>query len=90
MLILSTQITIIVASVAVFLSVIVLLVGILLFAKKKLIPSGELQISINDGEHEIMAEPGNTLLTTLSNNKIFLPSACGGGGTCAIDRKSVV
>src|SRR5690554_2384136 len=84
MLILSTQITIIVASVAVFLSVIVLLVGILLFAKKKLIPSGELQISINDGEHEIMAEPGNTLLTTLSNNKIFLPSACGGGGTCAM------
>ncbi|MFA5587777.1 MAG: NADH:ubiquinone reductase (Na(+)-transporting) subunit F [Bacteroidales bacterium] len=90
MLILSTQITIIVASVAVFLSVIVLLVGILLFAKKKLIPSGELQISINDGEHEIMAEPGNTLLTTLSNNKIFLPSACGGGGTCAMCRCQVL
>ncbi|MDX9909441.1 MAG: NADH:ubiquinone reductase (Na(+)-transporting) subunit F [Mariniphaga sp.] len=90
MLILSSQITIIVASVAVFLSVIVLLVGILLFAKKKLIPSGELQISINDGEHEIMAEPGNTLLTTLSNNKIFLPSACGGGGTCAMCRCQVL
>ncbi len=90
MLILSTQITVIVASVAVFLSVTVLLVGILLYAKKKLIPSGEVQISINEGEHEIKAEPGNTLLTTLSNHKIFLPSACGGGGTCAMCRCQVM
>ncbi len=90
MLVLSTQITVIVASVAVFLSVVVLLVGILLFAKKKLIPSGEVKISINEGEHEIMAEPGDTLLTTLSNSKIFLPSACGGGGTCAMCRCQVI
>ncbi len=90
MLVLSTQITVIVASVAVFLSVVVLLVGILLFAKKKLIPSGEVKISINEGEHEIMAEPGDTLLTTLSNSKIFLPSACGGGGTCAMCRCQVL
>jgi Na+-transporting NADH:ubiquinone oxidoreductase subunit F len=86
MLLLSTQTTVVIASVAVFLGVVVLLVAILLFAKKKLTPSGEVQISINEGEREIVTEPGNTLLSTLSNNKILLPSACGGGGTCAMCR----
>lgn len=86
MLLLSTQTTVIIASVAVFLGVIVLLVAILLFAKKKLTPSGEVKITINEGDREIVTEPGNTLLSTLSNNKILLPSACGGGGTCAMCR----
>ncbi len=86
MLLLSTQTTVVIASVAVFLGVIVLLVAILLFAKKKLTPSGEVKININEGEREIVTEPGNTLLSTLSNNKILLPSACGGGGTCAMCR----
>ena len=86
MLLLSTQTTVVIASVAVFLGIIILLVAILLFAKKKLTPSGEVKIDINEGEREIITEPGNTLLTTLSNNKILLPSACGGGGTCAMCR----
>ena len=55
--------------------------GILLFAKAKLMPSGTVKITIN-GEKEIEVGGGGTLLTTLSDNGIFLPSACGGGGTC--------
>jgi Na+-transporting NADH:ubiquinone oxidoreductase subunit F len=90
MLLLSTQTTVVIASVAVFLGVIVLLVAILLFAKKKLTPSGEVNIKINEGEREIVTEPGNTLLSTLSNNKILLPSACGGGGTCAMCRCQIL
>lgn len=86
MLLLSTQTTVVIASVAVFLGIIILLVAILLFAKKKLTPSGEVKIDINEGEREIVTEPGSTLLSTLSNNKILLPSACGGGGTCAMCR----
>ncbi len=71
-------------SIGIFLLVILLLVGILLFAKKKLTPSGEVTIDINDGEKALTVEPGSTLLSTLGNNKILLPSACGGGGTCAM------
>ena len=80
MILLST-ITTIVSSIVVFLLVIFTLVGILLFVKAKLSPSGNITIKIN-GEKEIVVDGGNTLLTTLSNEGIFLPSACGGGGTC--------
>jgi len=86
MLLLSTQTTVIIASVVAFFGVILLLVAVLLFAKKKLMPSGEVKIDINEGGREIVTEPGSTLLSTLSNNKILLPSACGGGGTCAMCR----
>jgi Na+-transporting NADH:ubiquinone oxidoreductase subunit F len=90
MLLLSTQTTVVIVSVIVFLAVIVLLVAILLYAKKKLTPSGEVRIDINEGEREIITRPGDTLLTTLSNNKILLPSACGGGGTCGMCRCRIV
>ena len=80
MILLST-ITTIVSSIVVFLLVIFTLVGVLLFVKAKLSPSGKITIKIN-GEKEIVVDGGNTLLTTLSNEGIFLPSACGGGGTC--------
>lgn len=73
--------TVIIASVIVFLVLILLLVSILLAAKAKLVPSGPVTISIN-GEKDIQTGSGGTLLTTLSENKLFLPSACGGGGTC--------
>ena len=73
--------TTIVSSIVVFLLVIFTLVGILLFVKTKLTPSGKITIKIN-GKKEIIVDGGNTLLTTLSNEGIFLPSACGGGGTC--------
>ena len=79
MIILST--TTIVSSIAIFLLVIFALVGILLFAKAQLMPSGKVKITIN-GEKEIEVDGGSTLLNTLSNEGIFLPSACGGGGTC--------
>jgi len=90
MLLLSLQTTVIIASVVVFLGVIILLVAILLYAKKKLTPSGRVKIDINDGERSIDTEPGDNLLTTLSNNKILLPSACGGGGTCGMCRCRIV
>ncbi|NEN23600.1 NADH:ubiquinone reductase (Na(+)-transporting) subunit F [Cryomorpha ignava] len=73
----------IIASIIVFMAVTLLLVGVLLFAKSKLSPSGPVKITIN-GEKTIKVESGDTVLTTLSNHKIFLPSACGGGGTCAM------
>lgn len=76
-------------SVTVFLLVILLLVIILLFAKKKLTPQGEVNLSINNGEKVLIVEPGSSLLSTLGNNKIFLPSACGGGGTCGMCRCQV-
>jgi Na+-transporting NADH:ubiquinone oxidoreductase subunit F len=68
-------------SVVVFFVVILLLVSILLGAKSVLTPSGPVKIRIN-GEKEIEVGSGGTLLSTLGDNKIFLPSACGGGGTC--------
>ena len=80
MILLST-ITTIASSIVVFLLVILTLVSILLFTKAKLTPSGKIKITIN-GEKEIEVNGGNTLLSTLSNEGIFLPSACGGGGTC--------
>ena len=75
------DITIIISSVLVLTSVIFLLVTLLLVAKSKLLPSGPVSLKIN-GENEVEVSSGETLLSTLGNNKIFLPSACGGGGTC--------
>ncbi len=89
MIFLATQTTIIVTSVIVFLLVIVMLVSILLYAKKKLTSSGKVKININDGSLELETETGNSLLSTLGNNKVFLPSACGGGGTCGMCRCKV-
>jgi Na+-transporting NADH:ubiquinone oxidoreductase subunit F len=73
----------IMGGVAVFLLITLLLVAILLYARKKLTPQGDVTLTIND-EKELVVSPGSTLLSTLSNHKIFLPSACGGGGTCAM------
>ncbi len=64
-----------------FLAVTLLLVTLLLVVKEKLAPSGPVKITIN-GEKTIEVASGATLLTTLGNEKIFLPSACGGGGSC--------
>lgn len=71
----------VILTIAFFLAVILLLVGLLLFAKAKLSPSGKIKISIN-GEKTIEVDGGSSLLNTLGNAGIFLPSACGGGGTC--------
>ncbi|QJP35937.1 NADH:ubiquinone reductase (Na(+)-transporting) subunit F [Nonlabens sp. Ci31] len=69
------------ASVSIFLTLILLLVSLLLGAKSKLLPSGPVTINVN-GEKDITTGSGSTLLGTLGDNKLFLPSACGGGGTC--------
>lgn len=66
-----------------FLIVTLLLVVMLLYAKAKLTPSGKVKLTIN-GEKEMIVDPGSSILSTLSNEKIFLPSACGGGGTCGL------
>ena len=68
-------------SILAFLALILLMVFMLLYAKSKLVNSGAVKIKIN-GENEIEVGGGSTLLTTLGNSKIFLPSACGGGGSC--------
>lgn len=70
------------SSIVIFLLIILLLVIILLYAREKLTPSGDVNLKIND--REIKVSPGSNLLFTLSSNGIFLPSACGGGGTCGM------
>ena len=69
-------------SIIVFLIVILLLVSVLLYAKARLTPQGEVALKIND--RELSVSPGSTLLNTLTSSGIFLPSACGGGGTCGM------
>jgi len=81
--------TILLMSIVAFLGITLLLVAILLYAKAKLMPSGEVKININ-GEKELSVSPGSSILSTLSNSKIFLPSACGGGGTCAMCKCQVL
>ena len=73
-----------VLGVALFLVVTLILVALLIYVKDKLTPSGEVDIDINEGEKILKTEMGNSLLSTLSNNQVFLPSACGGGGTCGM------
>jgi len=69
----------------VFSFVILTLVTILTVLEKNLVPQGEVKLLINgDEEKSPMVSPGSTLLTALGSNGIFLPSACGGGGTCAM------
>ena len=66
-----------------------LLVVILLVAKKYLVPSGNVKININDKE-TVEVPTGGSLLSTLANDRIFLPSACGGGGSCGQCRVRIV
>ena len=88
MILLLSQFEIILVSIAVFLVVILFLVLILLYARKKLTPQGEVQLKIND--REMPVSPGSTLLSTLSGNEIYLPSACGGMGTCGMCKCQVL
>ena len=72
-------------AVIVFSAVILALSAGLLAARKRLVPQGEVSIIINgDTENPRLVKPGATLLGALSGENIFLPSACGGGGTCAM------
>ncbi len=76
-------------AVAIFFVVILLLVILLLVAKAKLLPSGKVKITIN-GDKEVEVEQGGSLLQTLSTEKIYLPSACGGKGSCGQCKCQVV
>ena len=71
----------IIIPILVCLTIVLALTFILLAAKSFLVSSGKVKITIN-GEKTIEVDGGSTLLTTLGNEGIFLPSACGGGGTC--------
>ena len=83
------DINVIIASTVGLFVITLLLVTMLLFAKAKLLPTGPVKLIIN-GEKNVEVNSGDTLLTTLGNNKIFLPSACGGGGTCVQCKCQVV
>lgn len=79
----------IVSSITVFLTTILLLVVILLIAKKYLSPSGNVTITIND-DKRITVSQGESVMTTLNNNGIMLPSACGGKASCGQCKLQVV
>ena len=69
-------------AVIVFVIVTIILVALLLFIKTKLTPEGTVKININEGSKIVEVTPGGNLLSTLAEHKIFLPSACGGKGSC--------
>lgn len=79
-----------IASVLVICSIIFILVNLLLTASQKLQPQGDVTISVNEGSENIIVKPGESLLSALSSKNIFLPSACGGGGTCAACKCQVI
>jgi len=70
--------------VALFLAMIVALVIVLMAARAKLVNSADVEININEGQKVLKTASGKTLLNTLSENKIFIPSACGGKGSCGV------
>ena len=73
------------SAVLVFVAVVILLVALLNTAANKLLPQGKVAITINDNdENTLSVNAGRSLLSTLSDEKIFIPSACGGGGTCGM------
>ena len=69
-------------TVLVFTIVILLLVGLLLYVKAKVSSGGKIKITINDGARVLEVDGGSSLMSTLSAQGVYLPSACGGGGTC--------
>ena len=71
----------IILSLAVFLGIVLLLVALLLWVRNKLMPKGEVKITIND-DKDLTVPSGNTLINTLAEEKVYLPSACGGKGSC--------
>lgn len=75
----------IVLAVAMFTAVVLALVAVLLSARRKLVPSGDVSIVINDDPGKALrVEAGGTLLGALAGNQIFIPSACGGKGSCGV------
>ena len=76
--------------VGMFTVIVLVLVAIIMFAKSKLVPQGDVEILINDDEDKkIVTQPGTKLLGALANAGIFVSSACGGGGSCGQCRVTV-
>jgi len=70
--------------VLIFTGIVLVLVALILVARSRLIPAGQVTIKINsDPDKEMTVDPGAKLLNVLGNKEVFIPSACGGGGTCA-------
>jgi len=86
---LGSTLFVILSSIVTFLVIVLILVSALLYAKAKLTAGGEVKVLINE-EKELIVNPGSSILSTLSENGIFLPSACGGGGTCGMCRCQVL
>ena len=83
--------TTIIAGVGMFTGIILALVGLLLIARHRLVASGDVTIVVNDDESKaIRTAAGGTLLGTLAANRIFIPSACGGKGTCGVCKARVL
>ncbi|MBI4557640.1 MAG: NADH:ubiquinone reductase (Na(+)-transporting) subunit F [Candidatus Hydrogenedentes bacterium] len=81
---------VIVLGVAMFTGVILCLVVLLMVAKAQMVASGNVSIMINDDPANTLTVPsGGTLLGTLANQKIFIPSACGGKGSCGVCKVKV-
>ena len=78
----NTLITVVITAVVLMVISIVVLVGILLLIKNAITPKGTVKIDINDGKKTLDVTPGGSLMSTLANNQIFLPSACGGKANC--------
>lgn len=80
----------IILGVAMFTIIVLALVLVILFAKSKLVPSGDITIAVNgDPEKAIVTQPGSKLLGALAGAGIFVSSACGGGGSCGQCRVKV-
>ena len=76
--------TTVISSILVFSLVVLILVILLGVAEKKLLPDGDAKILINgDDEKSPTVKPGGSLLSSLAEHSVFIPSACGGGGTCS-------
>ncbi|MFT7582133.1 MAG: Na+-transporting NADH:ubiquinone oxidoreductase subunit F, partial [Myxococcota bacterium] len=81
----------IILGVGVFLGLILLLTAVLLGARSRLVASGDVKILVNHDEaNSFTTQAGSTLLNTLSARKVFIPSACGGKGTCGVCKVHVL
>jgi len=77
--------------VAMFTAIIMALVVLILIARSRLIPKGDITLEINnDPDKRLIVPPGGKLLTVLADRQIFIPSACGGGGTCGQCRVKIL
>lgn len=82
---LTSVLTSITYALIVFCGIILALSAMLIYARKQLVAQGDVKIIVNgDEDNPVIVQPGSSLLSALGDKNIFLPSACGGGGTCAM------